>query len=368
MIDFKCFLLVSLIFSVSGCGGGGGASNSNSTSSVEVVPDSTPSLALALREAVDNGIIPSLEKFLESAESMKAGANDFCEAPDEALLTSLQERWRSLFGQWYEVSLYNFGPLDDDIVFPTFTFIDSLRLRGTDYTETVRDEIATDIASDRVLNNEYFSGKTFQRVGLLALESTIFETSYSGHSQLNGDVLADYEFQPRKCDVLRELSHQLVVRATYVRDGWVTSFKKDQSPYRDLFLDAELEDGTAPIAQLILSAQDFLEYLQARNVVNTAAQISGYSWQAISSSIDQVEVLLNGTTATTDSFFDVMISNGNQNSVDSVRESIKEIRDSIETKDSAMLEISLGKLDGNFKREISDSLGVELGVNFSDGD
>ena len=101
-----------------------------------------------------------------------------------------------------------------------------------------------------------------------------------------------------------------------------------------------MEDGTVPKDQLILSAQDFFEYLQARNVVNTEAQISDCSWHAIYSSIDQVEVLLNGTTATTDSFFDVMISNCNQNAVDSVPENIKEIRNSIETNDSAMLEIS----------------------------
>jgi hypothetical protein len=33
-----------------------------------------------------------------------------------------------------------------------------------------------------------------------------------------------------------------------------------------------------------------------------------------------------------------------------------------------MLEISLGYLDGNFKREIPDSLELDLGINFSDGD
>jgi hypothetical protein len=34
----------------------------------------------------------------------------------------------------------------------------------------------------------------------------------------------------------------------------------------------------------------------------------------------------------------------------------------------AEFEIYSGILDGNFKREIPDALGVTLGINFSDGD
>ena len=111
-----------------------------------------------------------------------------------------------LFSQWYRLSIYNFGPLDDDLIFPAYTFIDSLRLRGTDYTGTVRSEITADISGDFSLDDDYYALKTFNKVGLLALESVIFETASSEHSQVSENIIAEYQDQSRKCDVLKGLA------------------------------------------------------------------------------------------------------------------------------------------------------------------
>jgi len=68
------------------------------------------------------------------------------------------------------------------------------------------------------------------------------------------------------------------------------------------------------------------------------------------------------------SFIGLMDVTGFQVAIGSVKSNIAEIRQSIENEDAAMLDIALGKLDGNFKREIPDGLEVELGINFTDGD
>jgi hypothetical protein len=79
-------------------------------------------------------------------------------------------------------------------------------------------------------------------------------------------------------------------------------------------------------------------------------------------------LLLVGDANTSDTLFDVMEATGNQNAVAAVEASINQVRQAIANRDVDMLEISLGFLDGNFKREIPDSLELDLGINFSDGD
>ncbi len=345
-----------------------GCVNDDRSSEPEAVLPVELSLQAVIKQAVDNAIVPSVVAFLADAEALNAAAKDFCSGPDAVKLSAMQNSWQAAFERWFRLSIYNFGPLDDDIVFPVFTFIDSLRLRGTQYIETARSEIAGDIDSSRSLDAAYFGAKTFQRVGLLALESVVFETSTSEHSTAPGDVIADYEFRPRKCEVLQGLSAQLVERARYVEQGWLTAFKGTELPYRTLFLDGQLEDGTEPLTQVLVSAQEFLDYLQLRRVVVTAGQVSMHAWEAISAAIDEVEILLRGNASTTDSIFEAMAATGNQNAVATVEESIAQVRQAISASDIDMLEITLGYLDGNFKREIPDSLEVDLGINFTDGD
>ena len=345
----------------------------NVGSQPDAAPPSTPTLTTSdldqvLERSVTDAVIPTVENFASEAKALDDAADSFCQSQTESELTALQQQWRDLFEQWYRLAIYNFGPLDDDILSPPYTFIDSLRLRGTNYTETVRNEISNDLASSTTLDDNYFARKTFQRVGLLALESVIFETASSEHSQTAAAIIAEYQNQPRKCLILQGLSAQVLDRANRVKDGWLVAFKRNQDPYRDLFLRGELDDDTKPLNQLILSNQNYLEYLQSRNVATTAAQISNHIWQALAASIDAIELLLQGREGATISIFSAMQASGNQNAIDSVRESIAGIRSAIEDRDSDMLEIRLGNLDGNFKREIPDSLDVELGINFSDGD
>lgn len=322
----------------------------------------------AIEQSVDQSIIAAVQAFQLEASSLDDNADTFCASPNEDGLTTVQESWKIVFDQWYGLSIFNFGPLNDNIIFPAYTFIDALRLRGTNYLETVRGEISADIASADVLDDAFFASKTFQNVGLLAIESALFETSTADHSQTAGDIVADYQSAPRKCDVLVGLTGQLVRWADYVEQGWLTEHLDTGEPYRTLFLAGELDDGSEPITQLIVAIQEFLDYLQAREVVNVASPLAGTSWQAIAATLDEVEQLLDGTEQTTISLFDIMIATGNQNAVDTVQGNIADIRTAIADQDSVMLEITLGNLDGNFKREIPDSLDVELGINFSDGD
>ncbi len=322
----------------------------------------------ALEQAVDNSVLPAVTGFHQRTQALDKAADSFCEQQSAANLEALQQHWRDTFLQWYRLSLYNFGPLNDDFVLPTYTFIDSLRLRGTNYLGTVRSDITSAIAGNAELDDDYFASKTFQRVGLLPLEALIFETAASEHSQAAPDILAEYAAEPRKCLFLQGMAHQLLTRASAVQDGWEVAFKDSNYSYRTLFLGNQLEDGTAPLSQLLVSGQEFMDYLKARKVVNTAAQLSNYAWEGIAAAIDEVEFLMAGRGETNTSFFAIMANTGHQNEVADVRQHIAAAKEAISNRNVDMLHVALGELDGNFKREIPDALDVNLGINFSDGD
>lgn len=352
---FLCLLLTLL----AGCGG----ERKN-----DPVVATSETLTLALQQAVDNAVIPAVDGFREQANLFGDAADDFCTVTDENTLSALQARWHTLSEQWYRLAHYNFGPLNDDLVFPRYVFIDSLRLRGTDYTESVRSEITADMAGNHVLSDAYFNGKTFQNVGLLALEAAVFETASGEHSKTSVHIITEYKNNPRKCEMLDGLARHLIKQATYVQNGWKSVYINSSQPYRTLFLNNQLGDGSAPQTQLVVAVQEFLDYLKARSVATTAAQLSGHSWENLAAAIDEISSLLEGTEKTSVSFFSLMASAGYQNSVDNVRANIAEARQSIQDQNAALLEIALGKLDGNFKREIPNGLDVELGINFTDGD
>ena len=336
-----------------------------------IAPIARVSLEAATEEAVDNAALVSSERFLSAAISMQEFAEEFCAAPNVESLESVQDAWRNAVTTWYRQSLYNFGkfgPLRENPVFEPFTFIDSLRIRGRDYTSEVRGEIAADIASSRDLTDAYFAGKTFQRVGLLALESVLFETSTPDRATDADAVLADYTFSARKCDVLSGLAGQIVSRAEGIQNAWVVDYAGTGEPFRSLFLAGEFSGGAEPITDIFSASQQFLDYLKRRRVVEKVGQIADFSWEPITATIDEVELLLRGADGADNSIFAVMAAGGNQNEIADVESSIAQVREAIANRDIDMLAITLGFLDGNFKREIPDSLGVELGDDFGDGD
>ena len=358
----KHTLLATLIAaSVCACGGGGSSSSGGGEE-----PDT--GLEDALRLIIDDAVLNAVERFSTQTATLNSRSETFCDALSTDNLDALQTSWKATQMEWFALANYNFGPLNDDLLSPKYTFIDSLRLRGTNYLESVRTRIADNIANDVTLDAAYFNTQTFQHVGLLALESAIFETAAAEHGQDLGDIVAEYNESPRKCEILTGLAEHLQAQSDYVQNGWTQDHKGTGFPYRTLFLAGELDDGTEPVVQLIVAVQQHLDYLQKRSVVTQSAQLAGNAWESMSSAIDNIDAMLQIDNPDAPSFFDVMTSRGLDTSVQTVQQNIAAIRQAISDRDAAMLEIELGKLDGNFKREIPDGLGVVLGINFSDGD
>lgn len=357
-VFLTCLLAIGTTISFLGCG-----AREND------LPQATnENLAFALKQAVDNSILPAVEGFSTASTDLQNQSVILCESINESNLYALQQQWRSTYEAWFRLANYNFGPLNDDLVFPKYTFIDSYRFGGTNYTDTVRNAILNNLASDATLDSDFFNSQGFQKVGLLALELVVFETATAEHSTTLSDIVDEYQNQPRKCQLLLGLSQHLNAQATYVKQGWTVQAKNSTNNYRTLLVTDQLDDGTAAITKLLTSVQEYLDYLKKRNVATTVAPVSGHAWQALAVALDEVNQLLEGTSETSVSFFQIMEAGGLQNAVESIRAKLLEAENSIEAQDSEMLGVALGQLDGYFKWEIPQGLNVDLGISFSDGD
>ena len=350
-----CVLLAAAL---SACGG------TRENDPIEVTEES---LDTALTNATDERIIVAAGNFMTEAEMLSENIESLCDRPDQGGLRDAQAQWRDTYDAWYHLLPYNFGPLTDDLVFPPYTFIDSLRLRGTEYSETVRTTIADWVNGDQTLSQSFFDNQSFQYVGLLALEVALYEDIDGSSASVS--ELTD---EPRKCQVLKGLANRLQDSGEYVYDGWVSDYAGSGTPFRTMFLNAELDDGTEPLSKLLTTVQENLDYVTNRNVITVATPVAEQNWAAALALVTEIEDLLEGTTdALSDnniSFFSLMADAGYEDDVDTVRSNIAMAYEAIDDEDVSTYNAAIAALDGNFKREIPDGLEVSLGINFTDGD
>ena len=324
--------------------------------------------AITIEQTVDHTIIAASENFTQQNLKMQDAIESFCINFDAASLNNAQNQWRQLNEAWFSLANFNFGPLNDDLIFPAYTFIDSLRLRGTNYIATARTEIQQNLNENTPLSAAYFNQQTFQKIGLLALEVTLFESANESQSTEANTIIADFQAQPRKCEIAYGLSTNLLERAQHVQNGWKVQHLQNQASYRTLLLNNRLEDGSAPLTRILTAVQEHLDYLSKRNVVTVSASLAQHNWQSLNAAISTIEQLLNGSEQSTTSLFKLMTLAGAELAVNTVKNNLQAAKNSIAAQDVVALNAALGLLDGNFKREIPDALDVELGINFTDGD
>jgi len=349
--------IASSLLLLMACGGGSGDSSQ------------ADAFSLVLKETTNKIILPTVKGFHDKSTAFKASSDDFCKTPSKPKLATLQNDWRALSTQWYKLALYNFGPVNNDLIFPRVNFIDSLRQRGKDYTSTARNEILKDLNSSENLNIAYFKAKDFKLVGLLPLELLTFETADDTHSTQAQAIVDEFKDKPRKCKILTGLSALNASIATDINSGWNTpGYKETGNSFKSLFLSNALDKGKKSIPTLIISIQKHLDYLAKRDIASKGAKVANHSFNNIQSSIDEIKLILEGSSHSKASFFSFMKAANSQGSVDTIRTNIIKIEESIKAKNTEDLKINLGYLDGNFKREVAEGLGVKLGITFTDGD
>ena len=351
-----CFGLAATVLVLSACSTDSGG-DSELPSGLEV-----------MENTIDNTVVPDIGRFRGEAESMRGRVDAFCAAPDPETLGELQAGWRSLSEAWNAVAMYNLGPLDDDFITPKIIFFESMRQRGTDYTQTVRDEITLAIDRGDALDDAYFEGLTFNKVGLLALEILAFENATADSSDAAA-IVADYDAEPRRCGYLRGITARLNGHALELDDEWNIAFAEGEA-FRDAMLGNVLEDGSQPIVALLIALQEHMVYLEDRKLEGILdAQLSGHFYPNVSATLEALErLLVQPTPDDAIGILDFMTARGLEADVETVEANLAMAQAAAAAEDREALATAIGLLDGNLKREIPDGLGVDLGLNFSDGD
>lgn len=332
----------------------------------------------AIEQVVDQTIIPSVDSFQNASEQLYSLATRFCTTKNSENLSLLQDQWKAANEAWYRLLPFLIGPLEetDFLVTPAFWYIDSHRPRGNNNSATVRTDIDTMLADNKNITAAVFSSKSFEEVGLLALEITIFETA-ANEDQDNATILAEFITTDRKCEILTAHSAELLRRVDLVQAGWKNNYRDTGKSYRDLLVNKKLEStftagdpdstGTPAFSRIVVSVQGYYDYLGKRNVTSNSANIAQSIWPALSQSAIITRELLTGTNNTTLSLYQLM-NNGYQPDVAAIKANIDTFESTINDNNTTDMKAAAKVLDGNFKREIPDALNIALGINFSDGD
>lgn len=360
MIRLKSLFVYALpMFLLTACGGDRQNDSLNTTEG---------GLQATLNYTVDNEVVPAFTSFQSQTANTLSTAEAFCSTTDEPHLTQLQQAWTNLSYQWNQTAFYNIGPLNDDLITPRINYIESMRQRGTDYTNTVRSEIETQVSGSAPLNEAYFDNLSFTKTGLLSLEVLIFEDSRSGHSQAPSDIVSDYQANNRKCDYLLGMAAFVNRMSTTLSEQWLQSYQSSGTPYATLLKTGKLDDDSEPIPSLLTTIQQHLDYIKRRKLQGTLdAQLSGVFYQNILQMLDGIEAFLN-RRGETPSFFEYMEAGGYTSAIETVKTNLAAAKQAAVDQDRSTLATYIGLLDGNFKREIPDSLAVSLSINFNDGD
>lgn len=349
---FRLLLLTLLVGSTISC-----AKRQN-----DPVKPTQANLDAAIEQVQVHHIAQVASDFYFYAGELAETSEEFCSAASEAQLTALQESWKRASETWFALANYKFGPLVQSVVFSVYTFVDSYRVRGTNYTESVRTELDQDLNGEFPLDEAYYQAKTFQFLGLLPLELLLFETVQDTDESVSA-ILSEFQQVPRKCQMLIGQAEHLLSIAQRIHSGWQENYLQSGVPYY-----AYESESADRFAEILTAVQEHLDYLHKRNVIDNVAVVSGHNWSSIEYSILDIQRLLEGDAQSSMSLFGVMVGTGNSRAVEEVKENLNFALTSISEKDKVNLQLALTLLDGNFKRTIPDALEVNLGINFSDGD
>ena len=335
-------------------------------------------LDVALKVALNSTVVPAYEDLAAQALSLDTLSEAFCADKTAANLTAAQTQWKTTQAAWFTALPFNFGPseIPDSSTTPAYWYIDSYRVRGINELSTVRSDITNMLASSDAISDATFSTKTYTKVGLVALESLLFETADTGHSTVSNDIVTEYanSTDNRKCLILTGHSAELLRRANAMSTGWTTDYRGTGQSYLDLLtqgtLDTVLDDesGSDVMTKITVAAQGLYDYFGKRDVTTQVASVAGNVWDAVAASLDATEELLEGHSQDAITLFALMTKRGNSQDVETVRANIATLRTTITNQNTTEFQAAASVLDGNFKREIPDALDLSLGLNFSDGD
>lgn len=324
---------------------------------------SDPPPAPTAKPVVEQVILPAVDTFAAHTAQLATATEAAClegGTIDEARLL-----WKQSGLVWRQVGLFDFGPLDDDLILPSDLLVESMRQRGIDYTDTVRATIEAALTSSVVLDSAYFDKLRFTEIGLLGLEVALFESTAEGHPTGLAAVRADFEDRPRKCEFAAGLARRLEAAAVRIRSGWRDRFGATGTPFADQMAEDELPEGGKTMARVLLGVGDEFDYLQRRKLDGVLdGQISETFYSGLGAMLEGVEAVLAAGTPS----LQAALREASGATADRVADELARARAAIQSEDRGAASAAFEALATRFRTSIPNALNIELSLNFSDGD
>lgn len=330
---------------------------------VEVSPAGLQKVVARSAEVV---IIPSIQAWKEASNHFYESSQQFCKVPNSAKLIGLQNEWKQLSLQWNQVIMFDFGPLRDNLFLAKVNFVESMRQRGKNYSNTVRSRLKQRLNDTKTLDKAYFENLNFNLVGMTALELMIF-SDFSSKQTDPRSILKNYRNQPRSCQLLIGMSGLNNDIAGYVLNGWQ---KKHQGgvAYRDLFAYNQLVNGEKPLTKLVFAMQDYLRYIKQRKLSgHLDATLSGMTYVNMLEGIETIENLFtaNGDSLSLQKYLEALdkqkVSVDFLNNLNTAKKQAKD-------QNREAMKLTYSRLIKMLEKDIPQGLGVDFGMNFTDGD
>lgn len=327
-------------------------SKPNSTSMpIEVSPEG---LSQVVNHTLDSVIIVNVAQWQNRSMAFSNQTEAFCSAPSENELIALQHAFKQMAQAWNQTVMYDFGPLRDNLFFPKIHFIESMRQRGKDYSASIKTHINKRLNDQIALDALYFDKLKFTLVGMSALELLVFTEMPAFENS-------------RQCDLLRGMADLNLRYANDVLSGWKQANNESLS-YRDIFVQNRFADGEKSLTKLIFALQDYLRYIRQRKIngkLDYPLSQIGYSNMAIG--LKTVVTTLNANQSGY-GLTDYMIKAGHEKVVKRLENNVNSALKAINSQDLKAMNKHYLALIKMFETDIPQALGVNLGMNFVDGD
>lgn len=338
------------------------ACSSQPSKALPAIEVSQQGLQKVVNYTLDSVVIESARQWQKSASQFQLESRQFCNQPSETKLVALQQSYRQLTLSWNQTLPFDFGPLRDNLFFPKVHFVDSMRQRGKDYSASIKAHFEKRLADTQTLDAQYFNKLKFTLVGMPALEILLYPES----KQSLQDFFKNYE-NPRQCQLLTGLAKHHKEVSDYVVEGWDKASAGDLS-WRQKFKTNQLDDGEKSLTKLIFAMQDYLRYVRQRQL-NTSLDYarSNLGLEALHSGLHSLE---RAFTANDSGYglADYLQKSDQQGVAKEFLAAINRAKQAVKTDNSPVIKTEYSALIKMLEGEIPKALGVNLGMNFVDGD
>jgi len=327
----------------------------------------------ALESTLRHVVQPAFVNFHAKAEVFAQVTDQFVQQTHAENLENMRNAWKALSLAWNQVRLYRFGALVGKQLTPVAYYFDSSLLKGKNFSESIHQDIRghlkhaeTDV--DKLV--QALGQKNFKVQGLKALEILLFDEAYP---------LSVYQSKPSLKIYLQAHAQVLKQRTQALSAQW------QDEEYMTLLLN-EAENTETKFFNALWDSLTFTRKYRVKKLFtqNKVFPMRAESWrsqfskQNLSAWIQAFKqsfqcdsevgycTLLKASGYVTDAFFMQQVAQA-QAAIDAVPSPLE---NSLLTDVEKIKKIKshLNKVMETYARDVMDTLEVDLGFNFNDGD